>query len=213
MANFIESINIMNKHKEQLELLMTFEEKNAFFQYHRCRPRLRDKKDEFIKTYKKYKSRPSPKSLIRKYKADFNAGKIFNRKTGKEIGGSYKDYRGAFINKVIYPLHVLLFTMYNGRWPNLNMVIDHIDRNKTNNSISNLREATFRQNAENGKSKFYNYGLSVIKYADATLGYKIRRSRKTLGVFKTKEEAVACSLAYDKQLEEQGIKLASSQVQ
>lgn len=210
MANFIESINIMNKHKEQLELFMTFEEKNAFFRYHRCRPKLKDKKDQFIKTYKKYKSRPSPKSLIRKYKADFNAGKIFNRKTGKEIGGMHDDYRAAYINKVLYSIHVLLFTMYNGRWPKLKMVIDHIDRNKTNNSISNLREATFQQNAENGKSKFYNYGLSVIKYANGTLGYEVNRSRKYLGVFKTKEEAIARSLAYDKQLEEQGIKLKAA---
>jgi hypothetical protein len=207
MASFIESINIMNEHKEQLELFMTFEEKNAFFQYHRCRPKLKDKKDEFIKTYKKYKSRPSPKSLIRKYKADFNAGKIFNRKTGKEIGGMSDDYRTAFINKAIYPIHILLFTMYNGRWPKLKMVIDHIDRNKTNNSISNLREVTVKENNNNtNKKENHKYGISIKTLKNGSKKYVVKRSRKHLGNFKTHEEAMLVSLAYDKQLEEEGIK-------
>ena len=64
---------------------------------------------------------------------------------------------GGILNKS-YRLHRIAFTIYHGFWPYA--LIDHVDGNKTNNKIQNLREATASQNScnrkatINGKSKF-----------------------------------------------------------
>jgi hypothetical protein len=86
------------------------------------------------------------------------------------------------------------------------MLVDHRDGNSLNNSISNLFEVTVKQNNNNIKRKNYNYGILIKTFKDGSKKYVVKRSRKYLGTFKTYEEAVARSLVYDKQLEEQGIK-------
>ena len=55
------------------------------------------------------------------------------------------------IKRKLISAHRLAWYMVNGSFP-INF-IDHIDRNRTNNRISNLREATIQQNGKNQKSK------------------------------------------------------------
>ncbi len=60
-----------------------------------------------------------------------------------------------------YGAHQIVFAIYNGRWPSAQ--IDHIDRNKLNNQIENLREAT---NAENSRNRT---NARTLKYRGVSL--------------------------------------------
>jgi hypothetical protein len=86
---------------------------------------------------------------------------IFTRLTDSKKGG-YKagDRIGSFKNRQYesigidmkqYASHRLAFMYMIGRWPI--GVIDHIDRNKLNNSWNNLRESTYKQNGANSIAK------------------------------------------------------------
>jgi hypothetical protein len=75
-------------------------------------------------------------------------------KIGSEAGNiTSKGYRNIQVNKKIYGAHRLVFLMHNGYLPNQ---IDHIDGNKLNNNIDNLREATNAQNQCNIQKRSNN---------------------------------------------------------
>ena len=72
------------------------------------------------------------------------------------------------------------------------LMVDHIDRNPTNNNISNLRMATSSENQQNTSRGDYRYHKrDKIWEARITLNGK----RKYLGRFNTEEEARAAYLA------------------
>tara|TARA_R110000824_G_scaffold15390_1_gene64807 strand:+ start:92 stop:550 length:459 start_codon:yes stop_codon:yes gene_type:complete len=77
--------------------------------------------------------------------------------------------------------------------------IDHIDQNKTNNSLSNLRWATRSEQCFNKKHKPSNTGEPYISLTKSnTYAVEIRRNGKRIRKrFKTMEEAV---IARDKVL-------------
>lgn len=80
-------------------------------------------------------------SLIAKYKY---SDKIC---IGKKIGTKNKlGYYQASINKTKYYLHRLIFLYHYGYMPK---TVDHIDKNKSNNNIENLREASLHENNYN----------------------------------------------------------------
>ena len=88
-----------------------------------------------------------------------NYGDIFSIKSNKMLhpaldGNGY--YRATLISndnkrRYISP-HRLLYDTFKGI-NDENNVIDHIDRNKTNNNINNLREASLSENAKNCEKK------------------------------------------------------------
>jgi hypothetical protein len=82
-----------------------------------------------------------------------------NVKTGAKSGCFDKfGYVIVKINKKNYKAHHLIWMIHYGYKPKL---IDHIDRNPSNNKIENLREAT---NAENQFNRTFNKNsLSLVK--------------------------------------------------
>jgi hypothetical protein len=69
---------------------------------------------------------------------------------GKRAGGNHGDgYRCVSINNKRYLEHRIIFLMHYGYLPQF---IDHIDCNKQNNKIENLREASIYQNNQNTPS-------------------------------------------------------------
>lgn len=122
-------------------------------------------------------------------------------KKGSDHVYGYIDSQGYIqvnIGYVNYRAHRVIWEMLKGPIPE-GLVVDHIDGNKGNNRISNLRLATPMQNAANSKG-FGACPKGVKKHKDkfqARIGYKGKRYH--LGSFATPEEAKS---AYDAKAKE-----------
>lgn len=83
-------------------------------------------------------------------------------KSGCVVSGlDYYGYLRISINKTRYRAHRLAWLYIHGKFP-INLV-DHIDGNKANNSLANLREATNQENCRNVKlSKLNTYGYKGV---------------------------------------------------
>jgi hypothetical protein len=111
---------------------------------------------------------------------------------GRRAG--YKINRGYImigVNRKPYLAHRLAWLYIYGKWPKDQ--IDHINRDRLDNRITNLREATQAQNAWNAKMRVDN--LVGVKGIKKTLSgrYEARLQSggkyRHLGTFKTKREA------------------------
>ena len=101
-------------------------------------------------------------------------------------------YRQIKVNRKIYFAHRLIWLYFHGVWPRHQ--IDHIDHDRLNNRIENLREATRPENGRN-KSTYKNNSSGVVGISWHKPSKKwqaqIRVNGKQihLGNFKSKEEA------------------------
>lgn len=101
----------------------------------------------------KIKKLPDKTLLHIHFEYDFDTGKLFNKKTGKEAGWiNDRGYRCLTFKKVTYYVHRLIFWMFMGRDPG-KQCIDHIDGDKLNNRLVNLRPVTFRKNRQNTSTR------------------------------------------------------------
>lgn len=83
-----------------------------------------------------------PETGVLTWKVHLRGG---SAKVGNVAGKTSVDgYRIIKINQRQYPAHRLAWLLTTGRWPVAD--IDHIDGNKSNNRLSNLREASRSQN-------------------------------------------------------------------
>lgn len=103
---------------------------------------------------------------------------------------------------VTYQAHRLAWLHYYGQFPDKQ--IDHIDHNRTNNSITNLRETSLHTNMKNkslyttnttGYSGVTAHGASWL----ARVG--VNGTKVLLGTFRTFDEAVAARKAAEKLLD------------
>lgn len=114
-----------------------------------------------------------------------------------EVAGtiSSKGYRAIQIHGKIYKSHILAWFYVNGVKPRKQ--IDHINRDRLDNRISNLREVNNRQNCSNRKVSRSGYvGVTFSKYtkkwrARIKFGYR----EHFLGYFHDAQEA---SKVYEK---------------
>lgn len=108
-------------------------------------------------------------------------------KAGRVNGDGYIH---IWINNKDHKEHRLIFLMHHGHLPRF---LDHIDMNRSNNKIENIREATCSQNQANKNlQKSNTSGLKgVNKHGKNRWVARVSngRDRKYLGSFKTKEEA------------------------
>ena len=104
-------------------------------------------------------------------------------------GSGYYAFKIGKMKKVL--AHRIIWQLFNGPIPD-GSVLDHIDRNRLNNKISNLRLATSRQNAQN-RIKKSKVGLIGVHYSKLHNNYEARVTvdgkKKTFGCFKSKYDA------------------------
>jgi hypothetical protein len=97
----------------------------------------------------KHRKLPDLVFLEELFNYDPITGKLLDSMTGDEVGWINKQgYRIVRVKKKQYKAHRICFYMFHKRDP-LKKVVDHIDGDKSNNAIVNLRAVTHRQNLAN----------------------------------------------------------------
>lgn len=128
-------------------------------------------------------------------------------KAGKKAGTKQKNgYVAVYVCGKLYYVHRIVWEMHNGPIPE-GMQIDHIDRNRLNNHLWNLRLVTPEGNSHNlSKMKNNTSGVTgVHKVVRGNNEYWVARidfkgKGKHLGYFKHFEDAVAARKQAEKDL-------------
>lgn len=152
--------------------------------------------DELLHEYLRYDSESGffywRKTILMKSKVPLvNAGDIAGTK-------DQNGYIRIALKGKRHLAHRLAWFMHFGKWPNKQ--IDHVDRDKQNNSIANLRLATALENQRNRGFTRSNtsgfIGVSFHKRHGTWMArIKIKRQLIHLGCFKTAEEGGQAYLA------------------
>jgi hypothetical protein len=127
--------------------------------------------------------------LFNKVKRSSNA--MPNTKAGTLPKNS--DYRRVSISNKIYLEHRIIWIYFNGPIPT-ELFIDHINQNKVDNNIENLRLCTRSENQYNrGKYKNNKSGYKGVSFNKALNKYsaqmRIKDVKKHIGYFETAELA------------------------
>ena len=110
------------------------------------------------------------------------------------------------VGKYIYRAHRLAWFYFYGQWPPIEAYqIDHIDGNKLNNAIKNLRAVSNAKNTRNHKLYSHNTsGVSGVSFAEANNKWKatIKYNSKNihLGYYAKFEDAVKAREIAEKEL-------------
>lgn len=130
--------------------------------------------------------------------------KGYNAKRGKNADSlGRKGYKQVTIGKYVSLVHRVVWFIHYGKWPEY--LLDHINGDRRDNRIENLREVDHRQNAHN-KEHNRQGGLIGARYHDGRWQSAISYQKKLyyLGSFATDVEASAAYLGvckFTKQLD------------
>lgn len=107
-------------------------------------------------------------------------------KIGNVAGWSNTGYIAIEIDSKQYKAHRLAWLYINGEMPK--NLIDHIDCNRLNNKISNLRESTYQTNNENYKTpKTNKSGVKNVSWYKSlnkwVVSISVKKIKKTIGYF------------------------------
>lgn len=123
--------------------------------------------------------------------------KTWNTRFANNKAFTSVDSAGYFRGSVFgdpYLAHRVAWAVYYGAWPS--KFIDHIDGNKINNRLDNLRDVTVSDNGKNTKKPHHNtsgcVGVYWHKYRKKWCAFiKVNGKQKHLGIFKDKNSAIA----------------------
>jgi hypothetical protein len=111
---------------------------------------------------------------------EYRDGMLFYKKTvgmmkgGSKVGTMNNGYIRTLINRKGHLVHRIIFMMHHGFLPEF---LDHIDGNRTNNLIDNLRPATSSQNGLNrGKLRSNTSGYTGVTWVASYGKYSARIS-------------------------------------
>lgn len=115
----------------------------------------------------------------------------FGVKVGSVAGTDHKGYLRIRISGKMYLAHRVAWVMHYGSWPEIDL--DHIDRDKRNNRINNLRMVDRSQSCVN---RDYPPGASGVRgVSKHKCGWQVSISmygkNQYIGLFQTIEEAEA----------------------
>ena len=124
----------------------------------------------------------------------YDNGKLFRRSDGKQMGcysTKHHRYARVIIDGKDYKLHRIVFLYHHGYLPD---IIDHINGDRYDNRIENLREANTYQNRQN--SRIYSTSKSGVKnvyWAENCQKWRvvisINGKKKDFGMYTDIEEA------------------------
>jgi hypothetical protein len=131
---------------------------------------------------------------------------LFNRVTGRNKVGTtdYNGYITISIDYNRYQAHRLAWLYMYGRLPTTQL--DHIDHNRSNNAISNLREVSISENSKSKRlykaNKSGHHGV-IWDPCNNNWRARIGVNGKTinLGSFKNKDDAIAARKAGEHEYE------------
>ena len=115
---------------------------------------------------------------------------------GSLAGGlTTRGYRHAYVRGTYFAVHRLCWLVHFGRWPDGD--IDHINGDRLDNRICNLRSVTVFENNMNrrGAAPARNYGFDRRK-GKWRVYLRRQRSYKHLGYFSTEAEASAFAATF-----------------
>ena len=129
----------------------------------------------------------------------YKDGKLFNKVKrgrsgiiGSEVGNNKANI--VRINQVSHKVHRIIWEMHHGSIP-IGMTVDHIDRDRSNNRLDNLRVCSLRDNCQNRK------GLGYEKRGNKYHAYIGQDGKKkSLGVYPNPYEAHGAYLEAKKEL-------------
>ena len=92
---------------------------------------------------------------------------------------------GYYINGKRTPMYVhrFIWEAFNGPIPD-GMTIDHIDNDRTNNRLDNLRLLTHAENCSRGQQRFTKAQLDEMRYLRSDLRWTLQRIADRFGVTK-----------------------------
>jgi hypothetical protein len=133
------------------------------------------------------------------YTYDSETGLIYTPRDKKTIGKDTRGYKTLKVNNSnhkfqLWGHHFAWYMTYN----NVDFImLDHINKDKSDNRISNLRSVTSSENLHNKESKGCWFDKSRNKW---TTAITIKGKRKTLGRFDTEQEAIETYMSFKKHL-------------
>lgn len=118
-----------------------------------------------------------------------------------DVAGSYSDPRGYVAVKINYRrywAHRVCWLLAKGNWPAHQ--IDHINRDKSDNRLTNLRECTPSENLQNLPRKANNTsghtGVSFHKQSGKWRAIIVAKGKRfDIGSFATREQAISARIA------------------
>lgn len=121
-----------------------------------------------------------------------------NRKVGQIAGRTRADgYLEVRINGRLILVHRLIWLIVHGQWPPLE--IDHINGNKGDNRIANLRLADRKTNMQNQRR--HSLGVSRVRNKFRAR-ITVNGHRVQIGMYNTEEEARVAYLSAKRKLHE-----------
>jgi hypothetical protein len=113
---------------------------------------------------------PSFSEVEKVLRYDSTSGKFFWKvqrgrcRAGEEAGTPSHGYSKIKVLNTLHYAHRLAWLLHYGEWPRFE--IDHINMDRGDNRISNLREATHSQNQMNRKARGGAVGLKGVRVKD-----------------------------------------------
>jgi hypothetical protein len=135
----------------------------------------------------------------------YKDGLLFWKRNNKPAGTTGNTgYMKVQINKIVYSTHRLVWVLFNKEIP-VNKQIDHINRNRSDNRIENLRLATPSSNALNKPCKISNTGIrGVSKDRDYyKVSFTVNGKSIHVGNFKDLNKATKTAKEFYKTIKEQ----------
>ncbi len=126
---------------------------------------------------------------------DSPSGLSWRRFGGRQITGKGQDgYYRFQLGGTAWKAHRVIWCLEHGD-VDPSVVLDHIDRNRANNSLENLREVTQRQNCLNRTRKLRKFARKRFHTWEAYFSRPGSRKHVYVGTYKTEQEAHLAAVA------------------